>query len=117
MIFNWKDKTMTNLTENEKKLIGELIYSTFNGDVIDLSKSWSEQECFECVDYFESIIDTKRYSRGCGLSVDTIKGVLGSLVKKDLITLIDDVDSDDLPMSWLTINEKQFNAIKEGLAE
>ena len=108
---------MTNLTENEKTLIPHLMYSTFNGDWIDLEKSWSEQEPFECGDYFESIVETREYAKESKLSVETVKGVLGSLVKKGLITLVDDVDPDDKPMSWLWINEEQFNEIKKGLAE
>lgn len=108
---------MTILTENEKKLIPHLLVSTFNGDYIELEKDWSEQEPFENEGFMESIVDTRLFAKYTGLSVATIKGELGSLVKKGLITLIDDVDSDDKPMSWLTINEQQFNAIKKGMAE
>lgn len=108
---------MTILTENEKKLIPHLLVSTFNGDYIELDRDWGEQEPFENEDFFESIVDTRMFAKYTGLSVETIKGELGSLVKKGLITLIDDIDPDDKPMSWLTINEQQFNAIKKGMAE
>ena len=66
---------------------------------------------------FESIVYTKIFSRWSGMDVPTIKGVIGSLVKKGLITLVEDIDSDDRPMNWMTIDQNQFELIKQVVAE
>lgn len=106
------------LTDLEKKLLPSILVSTFNGDRIDLNKDWAENSFhFENEDYFESIVDTKIFSRWSGMDVPTIKGVIGSLVKKGLITLVEDIDSDDRPMNWLLIYQNQFDLIKQAVAE
>lgn len=104
---------MINLTDNEKILVQyATCLSDFNGDKLDFSKNWEEQR-LENEDYFFDIVDVKCYAKHLKLSVNQTKGVLGSLAKKDLVTLADDIDGDDKPMTWLRVYEDNFNKIKE----
>lgn len=104
---------MINLTDNEKILVQYAICSSdFNGDELDFSKNWREQR-LENEDYFFDIVDVRRYAKHLKLTINQTKGVLGSLAKKDLVELVDDVDGDDKPMTWLRVYEDNFNKIKE----
>lgn len=105
---------MSNLTNNEKILLKNVLVSNFNGDVIDLNKKW-ENQCLEESERFISIVDIKKYAFILKMEVNAAKGVLGSLVKKEMICIMEDEDGDGRPMSWLMINEDNFNKIKEVL--
>ena len=109
---------MIKLTENEKNLIQLVRIADFNGTEIDFNKTWDEQKNqLEDTDEYFDIVNTKRYANLLNTSTRAIKGILGSLAKKNLVTIMKDVDGDDKPMSWVRINENQFNKIKELLSE
>ena len=103
---------MIKLTQNEQKLLEYVIAeSNFNGDTIDYSKHWDEQK-LENEDYFLSMTNVKEYAQYLGLEINQVKGILSSLVKKELICMMEDEDDDGKPFTWLTVNEKNFYNIK-----
>lgn len=101
---------MEKLTINEKKLLEFVLVSNFNGDEVKLDKTWDEQR-FES-DNFTSFVEIADYNEILGTNNAGSRGVLGSLVKKNLVGVTPD-DSDGQKVYWLTINEEQFNNIKE----
>lgn len=107
---------MANLTKREQDLIKLMTsYSEFNNDSLDFSKPWHEQK-LEVDEFFEDVIDVKYYAKELKLNTNIIKGILGSLAKKNMIQLVNDIDGDDKPMTWLLVYENHFNNIREGLA-
>lgn len=103
-------KEVKGITEKEEKVLRAIIAeSNFNFNKVDLTKSWDEQ-VFES-GYFEAFADTRDY--GCGLSKQAARGVFGNLSKKGLITLSEDENGDGRPLTWIIINEKNFNNIKK----
>lgn len=105
-------KEVKGITEKEEKVLRAIIAeSNFNFNKVDLTKSWDEQ-VFES-GYFEAFADTRDY--GCGLSKQASRGVFGNLSKKGLITLSEDENGDGSPLTWIIINEKNFNNIKKVL--
>lgn len=108
---------MTNLTTYEKELLMYVTCSSlFNGDKLNFNEEWNNQK-IENGDFFEDIVNVKDYARKLNIEKNAVKGVLSSLVKKDLVSITEDVDSDDKRMAWITINENQFNNIKKILNE
>lgn len=98
----------TKLTEKEEMVIRAIIAeSNFNCNKLDITKSWEEQRLEG--EMFWAFADVKDY--GCGMGKQETRGVFGSLVKKGCMDVCDD-DS----CTWITIDEKQFNRIREYLA-
>lgn len=101
--------TKTKLTEKEEMVIRSIMEeSNFNFNSLDITKSWEEQS-LEDPDNFWAFADVKDY--GCGMGKQETRGVFGSLVKKGCMDVCDD-DS----CTWITIDEEQFNRIREYLA-
>lgn len=110
------ESQMTNLTPREQALIKLMTAcSEFNNDSLDFSKPWSDQK-LEFEEFFEDVIDIKYYAKELKLEANIIKGILGSLAKKNMVQLVNDIDGDDKPMTWLLVYENNFNNIREGLA-
>lgn len=101
---------MEKLTEKELKLLKYVLVSNFNSDEIKLDRPWNEQR-FEGDD-FTSFVELADYNIVLGTNNAGSRGVLGALVKKNLVGVTPD-DSDGQKVYWLTINEEQFNNIKE----
>lgn len=99
------------LTEKEKMVLKSIMAeSNFNMCEIDITKSWNEQKLES--DTFWAFADVKDY--GCGMNKAQVRGIFGSLVKKGLINIYDE-DDGFFKVYWLTINEENFNKIKECL--
>lgn len=100
------------LTENERRVLEAIMEeSNFNGDSLDITKSWNEQS-LENEDQFEAFADVKDY--GCGMERQVVRGIFGSLSKKGLMTITkDDGCLSAPPCYWLTIDERQFDRIRE----
>lgn len=99
---------MSKVTEKEEMVLREILSgSNFNGDVVDITKSWEEQR-FEDPHAFWAFADVKDY--GCGMGKQAVRGVFGSLMKKGLIDMMDDED-----VEWIIINKKCFDKIRESL--
>lgn len=77
----------------------------FNSEFEDFT-SYAERDCF--LDFCD-VVD---YSKLFNIDVKTIKGVLGSLQKKELIS-IEDGEGWDLDCNVLVIDEEQFYTIKK----
>ena len=104
------------LTANETKLLESFISgSAFNGDKLDLTKSWNEQ-LLECEDYWMEIADIKSYASLLNTDKNGARGVLGSLTKKGIIGVTPDEVNGE-PFWWVTINEDGFNKLKEAFAQ
>lgn len=103
---------MTNeLTNKEQVLLNYIANTESNFDFckLDFSKEWDDQ-VLESV--FQTIVDLEEIATATGLKKNTIKGLLGSLSKKNFIGTMDDTDGYGKPMSWVIINEDYFNNIK-----
>lgn len=106
------EKKVEGITEKEEKVLRAIIAeSNFNFNTVDLTKNWDEQ-VFES-GHYEAFADTKDY--GCGLSKEAARGVFGSLLKKGLISLAEDEDGNGRPLTWIIIDEEEFNKIKKVL--
>ena len=101
-------KEKVTLTEKENMVLRAIISSgsNFNGDRLDLAKSWEEQE-LESSHAFHAFADCRDY--GCGLDNQACRGIFGSLVKKDLIKICFD------EVYWLLIGKKEFDRIKNAI--
>lgn len=98
------------MTDNELKLLKYIIsVNHFNGDKLDLTKSWEEQN-LESDICFYSIVELKEYSKLLGLSEEGARGVLGNLTKKGFCSTMQ--DQDDKKLFWLHIYKEQFERIK-----
>lgn len=106
---------MAKLTENELKLLKYItMTSSFNGDELDFTKEFEEQR-LEDEDVYQTFVEIKDYNKLLGTNNAGSRAVLGSLVKKDLLTIYQD---EDYPKTfWIHIYEEQFNRIKEILKE
>ena len=104
---------MTKLTENEQKLLDYItVASSFNGDTLDFSKSFEEQ-CLEDEDMYQTFVEIKDYNKLLGTNNAGSRAVLGSLVKKKLLSIYQD---EDYPENfWVHIYKEHFDAIKDVL--
>lgn len=94
------------LTEKEKLVLGRILAeSDFNGDRIDITKTWGEQ-FLEDEEMYQSFVTHRRY--GYDMEKQAFRGIIGSLAKKNLIEVWYDED-DRIP--WIFIREKHFNNI------
>lgn len=108
-IDNEAAKSSERLTEKEEKVLRAIIKeSNFNINSLDITKSWNEQ-ILEDPETFWAFADVNDY--GCGMSKAQTRAIFGSLVKKNLISITED-DNGENVVSWITIDEKQFNSIK-----
>lgn len=107
-------KEAKGVSEKEEKVLRSIISgSNFNADKIDITKSWEEQS-LEDPDNFWAFADVKDY--GCGMTKGQTRGVFGSLSKKNLIGLMEDEGGwGQPPVTWIVINEENFNNIKKVL--
>lgn len=99
---------MITLTANEKMVLDKIMAkSNFNGDRIDITKGW-EHQYLEDPEKYWGFADVNDF--GCGLSRQATRAIFGSLCKKGLIHIWKD---DDENFSWLTIDEENFENIKQ----
>lgn len=103
------------LTEKEEKLMRYWMEggSDWNCDKFDITKSWEENH-FEG-EMWADIVYLERYNKLLGTNNAGSRGVLGSLQKKGLINLTYD-DGGENAVTWIFINEKEFNNIKSVFA-
>jgi DNA-binding MarR family transcriptional regulator len=94
-----------NLTKLEKDLILKITAESFStSESLDFSKDW------ENGDYpFEDVCHIKGMAERFGMNQKTVKGVIGSLTKKGLISVFDD----QIDHKRLWIDEEQFYQIKK----
>ena len=107
---------MKKLTNLENKLLNYLVNneSSFNGDEIDLAKEYNQQNWES--ENWNDFVDVKGYARELNLDTETVKGVLGNLVKNGLFKISEDETEDDYgrikKFTWLICDEECFNNIK-----
>lgn len=107
--------TNTRLTEKEEMVLRSIMEeSNFNCDSVDIMKSWNEQRLENREEYW-AFADVKDY--GCGMEKQQVRAIFGSLQRKGLITLTFEKGEFGMAsVTWLTIDEEQFNRIREYLA-
>lgn len=109
-------KEAKGVSEKEEKVLRSIISgSNFNADKIDITKSWEENlKYLEDGVCFNAFADVQDY--GCGMTKGQTRGVFGSLSKKNLIGLMEDEGGwGQPPVTWIVINEDNFNNIKKVL--
>ena len=99
------------MTDRELNLLKYIISENhFNGDKLDLTKSWQEQDLESEFSYM-TIAELNEYNKLLGTNNAGSRAVLGSLVKKSLLST--GQDTEDKSVYWIYIDEEQFNKIKE----
>lgn len=99
-----------NLTKNETALLRAMLpESNFTGNELDFTKDWNEQELDGL--YWEAFCDISEFEARTGMSGKVIRGVISSLIKKNLIEVQDDCPTPD-GTNYIIIGEDEFNNLK-----
>lgn len=99
------------MTDNEIKLLNYITsINHFNGDKLDFTKSWEEQDLESEFSYM-TIAELNEYNKLLETNNAGSRAVLGSLVKKGLLST--GQDTEDKSVYWIYVDEEQFNKIKE----
>ena len=103
------------LTEKEKKFLEIVVLngSVFNGDEIDFTKRWKEQN-IEDSDCWQTIYDYYDYpAMNKEFTMRSAVGIIASLNKKNLIhSYIEKRGYGDPDLNWLFVDEDNFNNLK-----